>query len=103
MRGNELGCDARRGDEAMLDSSLGAATPQRAHSAAACGCGRALARERTQRLCRCVGDPALRVEAGRGVCGVVGLGKGLPLPASSALHPSSSGLNAIRRMIENRP
>jgi len=47
--------------------------------------------------------PALRVETGRGVCGVVGLGKGLPLPASSALHPSPSGLNAIRRMIENRP
>ena len=30
MRRNELGCDARRGDEAMLDASRGAATPQRA-------------------------------------------------------------------------
>jgi len=30
MRRDKLGCDARRGDEAMLDASLGAATPQRA-------------------------------------------------------------------------
>jgi len=30
MRRDELGCDARRGDEAMLDASRGAATPQRA-------------------------------------------------------------------------
>ena len=30
MRHDELGCDARHGDEAMLDASRGAATPQRA-------------------------------------------------------------------------
>ena len=30
MRHDELGCDARRGDEAMLNASRGAATPQRA-------------------------------------------------------------------------
>jgi len=30
MRHDELGCDARRGNEAMLDASRGAATPQRA-------------------------------------------------------------------------
>jgi len=30
MRHDELGCDARRGEEAMLDASRGAATPQRA-------------------------------------------------------------------------
>jgi len=71
-------CKARRRRD--VHTLPGAATPQRAQF-----------------------DPALRVEAGRGVCGVVGLGKGLPLPASSALHPSTSGLNAIRRMIENRP
>jgi len=30
MRHDEFGCDARRGDEAMLNASQGAATPQRA-------------------------------------------------------------------------
>ena len=71
-------CKARRRGD--VGTSHGAATPQRARFV-----------------------PALRVEARPGVCGVVGLAKGLPLAASSALHPSASGLNAIRRMIVSRP
>ncbi|SCC94254.1 hypothetical protein THIX_60312 [Thiomonas sp. X19] len=38
--------------------------------------------------------PSRRVATGRGVCGVVGLGNGSPLPAPSALQPSPSGGNA---------
>ena len=78
-------CKARR--RRAIHISPGAATPQRARSAAACGCGRALARERTQRLCRCVGDPALRVEARTGVCRVAALAKGYPIEGAIQWAP----------------
>lgn len=71
MRGNELGCDARRGDEAMLDASRGAATPQRAQFVA-----------------------ALRVAAQCGARFVPALGKGSPLPAARFARSSALGCNA---------
>jgi len=56
MRHDELGCDARRGDDAMLNASIGAATPQRAQFVL-----------------------ALRVAAKRGARFVAALGKGVTL------------------------
>jgi len=79
MRRDELGCDARRGDEVLLAASRGAATPQRAHSAAACGCGRALAPEGAKRQLPFRGVMALRVAAKCGARFGAALGKGVTI------------------------
>jgi len=71
MRHDELGCDARRGDEAMPDASPGAATPQRAQFVL-----------------------ALRVAAKYGARFVAALGKGSPLPAARFARSSEFGYNA---------
>jgi len=71
MRHDELGCDARRGDEAMPDASLGAATPRRAQF-----------------------DMALRVAAKCGARFVAALGKVSPLPAARFARSSAFGCNA---------
>ena len=71
MRHDELGCDARRGNEAMLDASLGAVTPQRAQFVM-----------------------ALRVAAKCGARFVAALGKGSPLPAARFARSSAFGYNA---------
>jgi len=73
MRHDELGCDARRGDEAMLSASRGAATPQRAQFVM-----------------------ALRVAAKCGARFIAALGKGSPLPAARFARSSAFGCNAYR-------
>jgi len=71
MRHDELGCDARRGDEAMLDASRGAGTLQRAQFVM-----------------------ALWVAAKCGARYVAALGKGSPLPAARFARSSAFGCNA---------
>ena len=73
MRWYGLGCDARRGAEAMLDASRGAVTRQRAQSV-----------------------PALRVASKCGARFVACLGKGSPLPAARFARSSAFGCNAYR-------
>ena len=71
MRRDKLGCDARRGEEAMLDASLGAATPQRAQFAS-----------------------ALRVAAKCGARFVASLAKGSTIRKARFARSSAFGRNA---------
>jgi len=80
MRHDELGCDARRGDEAMLGASLEAATPQ---------CAQFVMALRVAAKCG-----ARFVPQGDFLRGIAALGKGLPLPAARFARSSAFGCNA---------